>query len=81
MPNKDYIQSVASDLIKRYGTRNPFELCRATGVEVFFADLGNLKGMYKYLKRNRFAVINENLDDYTRNLVCAHELARKQFAV
>jgi len=74
MLNKDYIQSVASELIKRYDTRNPFELCRATGVEVFFADLGSLKGMYKYLKRNRFAVINENLDDYTKNLVCAHEL-------
>ena len=74
MLNKDYIQSVASDLIKRYDTRSPFELCRATGVEVFFADLGSLKGMYKYIKRNRFAVINENLDDYTRNLVCAHEL-------
>lgn len=74
MLNKDYIQTVASNLIKRYDTRNPFELCRATGVEVFFADLGSLKGMYKYLKRNRFAVINENLDDYTRTLVCAHEL-------
>ena len=74
MPTKDYIQSVSSDLIKRYDTRDPFELCRATGVEVFFADLGSLKGMYKYLKRNRFAVINENLDDYAKKLVCAHEL-------
>jgi hypothetical protein len=50
MPNKDYIQSVASGLIKRYDTRDPFELCKATGVEVFYADLGHLKGMYKYLK-------------------------------
>jgi Zn-dependent peptidase ImmA (M78 family) len=74
MPNKDYIQSVASGLIKRYDTRDPFELCKATGVEVFYADLGHLKGMYKYLKRNRFAVINENLDDYIKKLVCAHEL-------
>ena len=30
--------------------------------------------MYKYLKKNRFAVINENLDPFTKTLVCAHEL-------
>ncbi len=74
MPNRDYIQSTAHDLIKKYDTRNPFELCKATGVEVFYADLGNLKGMYKYLKKNRFAVINKNMDSYTKTLVCAHEL-------
>lgn len=74
MPSKDYIQSIASDLIKQYDTRDPFELCKAVGVEVFFADLGHLKGMYKYLKRNRFAVINESLNDYAKKLVCAHEL-------
>ncbi|TWH59375.1 putative Zn peptidase [Desulfitobacterium sp. LBE] len=79
MPNRDYIQSVAYDLIKKYDTRDPFEICKATGVEVFYADLGNLKGMYKYLKKNRFAVINEKLDSYTKKLVCAHELGHDIF--
>ena len=74
MPNRDYIQTIAHELITKFDTRDPFELCKAIGVEVFYADLGNLKGMYKYLKKNRFAVINENLDVYTRTLVCAHEL-------
>ena len=74
MPNRDYIQTVAHELIKKYDTRDPFELCKAIGVEVFYADLGSLKGMYKYLKKNRFAVINEKLDSYSKTLVCAHEL-------
>lgn len=74
MPNRDYIQTVAHELIKKYDTRDPFELCKSIGIEVFYADLGSLKGMYKYLKKNRFAVINENLDAYTKTLVCAHEL-------
>lgn len=74
MPNRDYIQNIANKLIKRFDTRDPFELCHAIGVEVFYADLGSLKGMYKYLKKNRFAVINEKLDPYTKSLVCAHEL-------
>ena len=74
MPNREYIQTVANKLIKKFDTRDPFQLCQAIGVEVFYADLGSLKGMYKYLKKNRFAVINENLDPFTKTLVCAHEL-------
>lgn len=74
MPNREYIQNVANELIKKFDTRDPFQLCQAIGVEVFYADLGSLKGMYKYLKKNRFAVINKNLDSFTKTLVCAHEL-------
>lgn len=74
MPNREYIQNVANNLIKKFDTRDPFQICQAIGVEVFYADLGSLKGMYKYLKKNRFAVINENLDPFTKTLVCAHEL-------
>ena len=74
MPNREYIQNVANKLIKKFDTRDPFQLCQAIGVEVFYAGLGSLKGMYKYLKKNRFAVINENLDPFTKTLVCAHEL-------
>lgn len=74
MHSREYIQNVASRLIKKYDTRDPFLMCEAIGVEVFYANLGSLKGMYKYLKRNRFAVINETLDSYTKSLVCAHEL-------
>ncbi len=74
MHSREYIQNVAGRLIKKYDTRDPFLICEAIGVEVFYADLGSLKGMYKYFKRNRFAVINENLGPYTKSLVCAHEL-------
>jgi Zn-dependent peptidase ImmA (M78 family) len=74
VPNREYIQHVANKLVKKYDTRDPFQLCEAIGIQVFYADLGSLKGMYKYLKRNRFAAINEKLDPFTQALVCAHEL-------
>jgi Zn-dependent peptidase ImmA (M78 family) len=74
VPNREYIQNVANKLINKFDTRDPFKLCEAIGVQVFYADLGSLKGMYKYLKKNRFAVINDNLDPFTKMLVCAHEL-------
>lgn len=78
MAKRDFIKNTAESLIKKYDTRDPFELCKAVGVYVVFADLGSLKGMYKYLKKNRFAVINENLDPETKRLVCAHELGHDQ---
>lgn len=65
-------------LVKRYKTNNPFELCQEIGIEVVYADLGALKGMYTCIKRNRFVVINENLDCDMRKIVCAHELAHDQ---
>lgn len=33
-----------------------------------------INGYYKYDRRNQFIVINENLDEYLQNVVCAHEL-------
>jgi len=78
MAKRVFIKNTAESLIKKYDTRDPFELCKAVGVYVVFADLGSLKGMYKYLKKNRFAIINEKLDSDTKRLVCAHELGHDQ---
>jgi Zn-dependent peptidase ImmA (M78 family) len=65
-------------LTERYGTREPFALARASGARVVFADLGSLKGMYTYILRNRFIVVNPNLAEYMQKLVCAHELGHDQ---
>ena len=65
------MQEVAN-IVKTSGSRDPFEICDFIGVNINFADLGNLKGMYYYVKRNRFAIINNNLDEYMQKLVCAH---------
>ena len=73
-----YIISKVNKLIKKYKTRDPFEICLKTGVEVVFADIGKLKGMYTCIKRNRFIVINGSLNEYMKNMVCAHELAHDQ---
>lgn len=75
---KMYIISKVNKLIKKYKTVDPFELCEKIGIEVVFADIGKLKGMYTCIKRNRFVVINKKLDPYTRIVVCAHELAHDQ---
>ena len=72
------IENTVKKLIKRYKTNNPYKLCEQIGIEVVHADIGSLKGMYTCIKRNRFIVINENLDDNIKKIVCAHELAHDQ---
>lgn len=70
---------VGSRLVKRFGTRDPFEIAADIGVEVMFCDnFGPLKGMYRVIKRNRFIFINNQLSEQMQRIVCAHELGHDQ---
>ena len=68
----------AAHLVHQYGTHDPFELTEYVGAEVYFADLGELKGMYTDIQNHRFLVINNQLDEDTARIVCAHELGHDQ---
>lgn len=35
-------------LMKKYSTRNPFELCDYLHIKVFFEDLGNINGFFQH---------------------------------
>lgn len=70
---------VGEKLVKRFHTRNPFEIADALGIHVLFCDgFGPLKGMYRVIKRNRFIFINQDLREPTQLLVCAHEIGHDQ---
>lgn len=63
------------NLVRKWGTRNPFKLCEYLGIYVTFKDLGeNPKGFYQKIKGKKVIVINENLDEFSQKIVCAHEL-------
>lgn len=50
----EYLSQVGSALVKRCGTRDPFEIAKELGIEVLFCEnFGPLKGMYRVVKRNR----------------------------
>lgn len=70
---------VGSRLVKRCGTRDPFEIAKDIGINVMFCDdFGPLKGMYRVIKRNRFIFINNELSERMQRIVCAHELGHDQ---
>ena len=69
-------QQIVEKLIKKYKTSNPFELCDRLNVDVRYADLGSIRGMYRYTKKNTFITLNSalNLTRMEYIMICAHEL-------
>lgn len=62
------------NLIRTWGSRNPFTLCSYLKIYVFFKDLGEIKGFYEKINGRKVIVINSNLDKFAQKIVCAHEL-------
>ena len=76
---KDIEELVGEKLVKRCGSRDPFEIARQLGINVMLCDnFGSLKGMYRVIKRNRFIFLNNSLDENMLRIVCAHELGHDQ---
>ncbi|MBC8621382.1 ImmA/IrrE family metallo-endopeptidase [Bacillus paralicheniformis] len=72
---KKHVESV----IKKYKTNNPFELASKLNVNVLFWNLHKeVKGFYKYSRKNKFIVINSNLTKPEQVFTCAHELGHSQ---
>ena len=68
------IYNLAREIRAKYNTSDPFELCACMGVHIRCVDLGSLKGLYKYIKKNYFILINESLNEHIARVVCCHEL-------
>lgn len=71
---KKDIKRLVSYYIKKYDTRNPFELANCLNVEVQHGPLGSQAGCYLFLKNHKCIFLNENLNENERSLVMAHEL-------
>ncbi len=75
MVTMDYITGRVRALVKRYGTRDPFQLCEESGIRVRYKDLGkDIKAYFFCQSRIRNIVINQRTVDSVRRILCAHEL-------
>lgn len=68
------IKKIVSYYVRKYNTRNPFELADYLGVQVMIGNLGSRSGCYMFLKNHKCIFLNENLDEYEMRVVMAHEL-------
>ena len=52
--NAEQLSRVGEKLVKRCGSRDPFEIARQLGINVMLCEnFGSLKGMYRVIKRKR----------------------------
>ena len=65
----------AARLRQKYGTSDPFELIEALGANLMLrSGLGKIKGFYYAVFRERYIVVNADLDEQEQLIVAAHEL-------
>lgn len=68
------IIEAAENILCEYGGRDIFETAENSGANVWFRKLGGLKGFYICENGTRYIVVNEQLDNVLKRVVCAHEL-------
>lgn len=70
-----YAKDRAIATIKKYKTRDPFEICRQKNILILYSDLEpDVRGIYQYYKRKRIIHLNANLSYIEQRAVLAHEL-------
>ena len=74
MSSMSYIAGVVEKLSRKYGTRDPYELCDALGVRIRIKDLGSIKAYYFCQSRIRNIVLNSRVAEIIRRILVAHEL-------
>lgn len=74
----DNVIKHADSLLRRFKTRNPFEIADNLNIIVKYGDFHQLKGFYKYICRNRFIAINSRSDEIEQMIICSHELGHDQ---
>lgn len=73
---KNNISKIVENIVKKYKTRDPFELCDMMDIEImpFAFNESGMKGYFTSIENQKIIVINSNLDDFMQKFVCAHEL-------
>lgn len=71
----NYIKNRVEVLTKKHKTNNPFELAEKLNFNILFFDLHpDILGFYKYEKKTKWIVINENSAEQEQYSTCGHEL-------
>lgn len=70
-----WLKEKVISLVKKHKSSDPFELASKMNIHIIKWDLHEeINGYYKYDRRNRYIVINQNLSFEWQKFVCAHEL-------
>lgn len=59
---------------KTFGTACPFKIAKDLKIKIIFTELGSIKGYFKVAIKKKYIVINSELSEIDKRIVCAHEL-------
>ena len=69
------IERITSNIVKKYNTDSPFELCDYLGINVIYQELPDcVRGFFIKILKSFVVVINNTVDEDEAKVVCAHEL-------
>lgn len=68
------IKQLVNYYVRKFNTRNPYELAKCLHVQIQIGQLGSQAGCYMFLKNHKCIFLNEDLDENEMRLVLAHEL-------
>lgn len=70
-----YAKDKALEAIRKYKTRDPFEICRQKNIQIIYSDLEpDVRGVYQYYKRKHIIHLNSSMTYVEQRGVLAHEL-------
>ena len=68
------IKKKVGQLVKKYGSNNPFKIAESMGIVVRFVPLGKILGFHARKSRVSIIHINEASSIEKQSFICAHEL-------
>lgn len=68
------IKERASQLVRKYQTRDPFEMIKGMNVILVHYPLEGVRGFYQHFQRNNIIYLDERLSEIEQRFVLAHEL-------
>ena len=75
MRTAEHIIETVDKLVRKYHTRDPYELCQLLGIKIHYYDLQKkLKGFFFYQSRQKNIVIDNNVNNILERILVAHEL-------
>ena len=68
------IKRRVEQIVRKYRTRDPFEMIKGMNVILVHYPLEGVRGFYQYFQRNNIIYLDERLSEAEQRFVLAHEL-------
>ena len=62
------------NLVRKFNTKDPYEICKKLNIQLICRDLGKRKGFCRRIKGIDFIFINSNFSEFLQLIILLHEM-------